>query len=129
MTRRTRTRIIYRDRPSHLAGYFSAITVGQIKQWLTVMVPIAFGFWAFAGPYVDAKAEELLKSKLIEIGMDPATVQALNKNLIELQENVKKKEESTSKLADDVNELKVDLGKVLILLEQQQRAIQGEAVK
>jgi hypothetical protein len=112
----------YENKPE---SWFSSITIGQIKQWLMVMVPLVTSLWLFAGPYVNAKAEDLLKEKLVQIGMDPATVQALNKNLLELQETVKAKDGAVDKLSGDVGDLKVELGKVLILLQSQQQQMQA----
>ncbi len=120
---RTRIRYRYRDRPVKADNWFSSITVGQIKQWVFVMAPIVVGVWAFAGPYVDAKAADYLKTQLTLIGMDPATVQTLNKNLVALQQKVDEKDQSVDKLSGEVSDLKVDLGKVLILLQTQQQLL------
>jgi hypothetical protein len=123
MARRpTRTRIVYRDRPA--TNYFSLDTIKRIKDWFYVVLPIIAALWLVAGPYVDAKAGEYLKTQLVQIGMDPATVAALNKNLAELQETVKARDEATDKLASDVADLKSLLGTVLEL--QKLQAIKGD---
>ena len=131
-----RTRTVYRDKPedettttatasvittSKVNSWIGSITISDIKQWLTIMVPLALFWWGYLGPLVDAKAEELLKNKLITIGMDPENIQTLNKNLLELQETVRAKDGAYDKLSGDVGDLKVELGKVLILLQSQQQ--------
>lgn len=118
---KTRTRIVYRDRPAN--NYFSLDTVKRIKDWFYVVLPIGAALWIVAGPYVDAKAGDYLRVQLERIGMDPATVQALNKNLTDLQETVKEKDATVDQLSRDVGELKGDIGKVLILLQTQQQPI------
>lgn len=115
--KKPRTRIVYRDRPT--THYFSLDTVKRIKDWFYVVLPVAGAMWLVADPYVDAQAEEYLKSQLMQIGMDPATVQALNKNLMDLQEVVQERDEASKKLSEDVGELKSQLGTVLKLMEIQ----------
>lgn len=122
---KAKTRIVYRDRPAN--NYFSLDTIKRIKDWFYVVLPIAAALWIVAGPYVDAKAADYLKAQLVLIGMDPATVQALNKNLVELQETVKSKDESTKQLSNDVQELKSQLGTVLELIKLQ--ALKGEPIE
>lgn len=141
-----RTRTVYRDKPedeqtttatasvittSKVNGWIGSITVADMKQWLTVMVPLAVFWWGYLGPLVESKAEELLVSKLVQIGMDPATIQSLNKNLMELQDTVKDKDGAVDKLSGEVNDLKVGLGQILILLQnqQQQQPVAAEPVK
>lgn len=114
---------------SKVNGWIGSITISDMKQWLQVMVPLAVFWWAYLGPYVESKAEEFLVGKLVEIGADPATLQALNKNLTDLQESVKSKDGAVDRLSGEVNDLKVDLGKVLILLQQQSQQPPKEPVK
>lgn len=124
-----KTRIVYRDRPAN--NYFSLETVKRVKDGIYSFVAILAALWFVAGPFVDAQAGEYLKNQLIQIGMDPATVQALNKNLTDLQETVKQKDGAVDKLSGEVGDLKVDLVKILEKLNsiQQQQMAPAEPVK
>lgn len=133
---KAKTKIVYRDRaPAHRhANWISDLTVGQIKQWLFVMVPLITGVWIFAGPYVDAKAEELLRDKLTTMGMDPANIQTLNRNIADLQQgrgeikNQLEKVEATAKeLTEDVEGLNGKLDSVLELLRTQVQDMKANA--
>lgn len=122
-----RIRYRYRDRPKS-SSWPAGLTVDQIKQWVVYMVPIVTATWLFLGPYINAQAGEYLKGQLILIGMDPTSIQTLNKNLIALQQNVdelaKNKNEATDKLSSDVQDLKSQLGTVLELMKLQ--TLKGE---
>lgn len=118
---RTRTRIVYRDRPA--PNWFNLDTIRRVKDGLWSFGAILTVLWFVAGPFVNAQAGDYLKGQLIEIGMDPATVQTLNKNLQDLQETVKERVIAVEKLSDEVNEMKGDIGKVLILLQTQQQPL------
>ena len=133
-----RTRTVYRDRPDDeqtttatasvittqkVNGWIGSITIADMKQWLQVMVPLAVFWWAYLGPLVDSKAEELLVSKLVQIGMDPANIQTLNKSIQQLQAQAEAKQQSDEKLSSDVQDLKALIGTVLEL--QKVQALKG----
>lgn len=117
----------YRDRPAprvQVTGPVSVETkavsvfsrVREFQQMLITLGSVAAAAWIFLGPYVNAQADSLLRDKLVQIGMDPANIQQLNKNLEELQQ---KGEERAQK----VDDLKSAVDKILIIIEQQQRQV------
>jgi hypothetical protein len=129
-----RTRTVYRDRPEDeqtttatasvittqkVNGWIGSITIADMKQWLQVMVPLAVFWWAYLGPLVETKAEELLAGKLAQMGVDPSNIKTLNESIAKLQDQTDSKEQAVEKLSGEVNDLKVGLGQVLILLQQQ----------
>lgn len=91
-----------RAQPVPPEKWLGSITLNDLKHWVLVMAPIVFSVWAFAGPYVDAKAEQLLKEKLIVIGMDPGNIQSLNSNLSELQSTVKELDRTKNEAAEEL---------------------------
>lgn len=118
---KTRTRIVYRDRPAK--HYLSLDTIKRIKDWFYVVVPVVAALWIVAGPYVDAKAAEYLKAQLTLIGMNPENIEALNKNIVELQAKVVEKDNAVKNLSDEVLRMQGDIGKVLILLQTQPQQV------
>lgn len=96
-------------------------------QQLLIALGLVGGFaWIFLGPFVQAQAESIVKSQLIAIGADPATIQSLNGSVKGLQDTVnelqKAKDESkeaTEELSDDVKALKSELAPLIELLKLQ----------
>lgn len=94
MARKTRTRIVYRTArapspievtgPVNVGSKFGSYAT-KAKEWTTLALFFGGVIWALVLPVARSQAEELLKS----IGMDPATVQQLNKNLSTLEDKVK----------------------------------------
>lgn len=118
---KTRIRYRYRDRPA--SHYFSLDAIKRIKDGLWSVGTILAVLWVVAGPFVKSQAGDYLKGQLIEIGMDPATIQTLNKNLVDLQSQMQARDDATKKLSTDVSDLKSLLGTVLEL--QKLQAIKG----
>lgn len=126
----TKPKIVYRTRyrnrpraqveisggPVNVGSKVSSIAskARDFQQILFMLGFIGAATWLFLGPFVNAQAEALLKNKLVDIGMDPASIQTLNNNLVEIQKSSDDRDQT-------VQELKTDLSKVLYLLEQQQR--------
>lgn len=94
--------------------------IGLIKQFLVTVGPIVVAAYLWVIPQIDARAAEYVRSQFIAVGMDPATLQALNQNLAELQESVKEKDEDVEKLSDEFKDLKSEIGKALIILQERQ---------
>ena len=125
MKKPVKTKIVYRDRPikpEELGGMFSSITLGSVRRWLFIVVPIVASVWGLMGPYFNAQAEQMLRNKLIEVGIDPENIQLLNKNLTELQKNVDNAQNIGAQNAATLQVLKSQNETILQILMQKSAA-------
>jgi len=86
----------------------------MIKQWIATVGPIVVAAYLWVIPQIQAQAADYLKGQLDVLGVSSENIAKLNQNIEELTKQSEEREK-------DVEELKGDLGKVIILLEQQQR--------
>jgi uncharacterized coiled-coil protein SlyX len=93
--------------------------IGLIKQFFVTVGPIVVLAYGWAIPQIEAKAAEYVRSQFIAVGMDPQNIQTLNKNIAELQSKMKEKDDAVDNLSGELTDMKVDIGKVLILLQTQ----------
>lgn len=97
MASKPKVKIIYRNRPAprvlppqelnvtgqvNLGAAVSKIA-SKSRDWMQLWVFVAFfggAIWAVVLPMANAQAEEFMKTKLADMGMDPANIQSLNEN-------------------------------------------------
>ena len=72
----------------------------EFRQIAISVGTVVFGVWAFLLPYVNAQAEDLLRDKLVAIGMDPSNIQTLNESLKELTEKSDERDQKVDKILE-----------------------------
>jgi uncharacterized coiled-coil protein SlyX len=115
----TKTKRRRRYRPTR-TRWLTLENISLVKQFFVTVGPIVVAAYLWVIPQIQAQAADYVRGQFIAVGMDPATIQALNKNLAELQETVKEKDEAVEKLSDEFNDLKMEIGKALIILQERQ---------
>lgn len=113
----------YRRRPVK-TSWLTLENISLIKQFFVTVGPIVVAVYLWVIPQIDARAAEYVRAQFVAVGMDPATLQAVNKNLADLQSNFDQSAKSNEKLSSDVQDLKSQLGTVLELMKLQ--ALKGE---
>lgn len=125
----TKARTRRRRRRQGRTRWLTLENIGLIKQFFVTVGPIVVGAYLWVIPQIDAKAEQYVRSQFIAVGMDPKNIASLQETIVELQGQVKKKDEAVEELSDEVKEIKGDIGKVLYILEKQAPALATETAK